>query len=180
MLVVHSLLPGILSVVVGLVLLIACLNVANLLMARSGARRREIAVRLSVGASRGRLVRQLLAESLVLSAIAGALGVMIAAWGKEALIGAMVPRDLYIEGVQTNANVLAFGLLISALTGLVFGLVPALLALRPDVSRVLKGGPGEGATRRPGRPIRFGPARCSREGGRPTTGDRGCPGYAPA
>jgi len=140
----------ILSGVVGLVLLIACLNVANLLMARSGARRREIAVRLSIGASRGRLVRQLLAESLVLSAIAGASGVMLAAWGKDALLGAMVPRDLYIEGVQTNAKVLAFGLLISAATGLVFGLVPALLALRSDVSPLLKGGPGEAAGRHGG------------------------------
>ncbi len=132
----------IMSAVVGLVLLIACINVANLLMARSGTRRREIAVRLSIGASRGRLVRQLLAESIVLSTLAGGAGVLLAAWGREALLGALVTRDLYIEGVRIDGRALAFGLLVSVLTGIVFGLVPAIRSSRPELSPALKEAPG--------------------------------------
>jgi predicted permease len=131
------------SVVVALLLVIACVNVANLLLARSGARRREIAVRLSIGASRWRLVRQLLAESVVLSLLAGGAGVLLATWGRSLLVGTLVPRDLWVGGVTTNARVLGFGVLVSLLTGIVFGLVPAWRASRPDLAPALKQATGD-------------------------------------
>jgi len=136
--------------VVGLVLLIACFNVANLLMARASARQREIAVRLSIGASRWRVVRQLLAESLVLSACAGAAGIGLAAWGREALVGALSIQDLYVEGVRTDARVLGFGITVSLLTGVVFGLVPAFRSSRPDLTPALKDTPAATGGRRGG------------------------------
>jgi predicted permease len=135
------------SVVVALLLVIACVNVANLLLARSGARRREIAVRLSIGASRWRLVRQLLAESVVLSLLAGGAGVLLATWGRSLLLGTLVPRDLWVGGVETNARVLGFGVLVSLLTGVVFGLVPAWRSSRPDLTPSLKQATGDAGTR---------------------------------
>ena len=124
---------------VGLVLLIACANVANLLIARGFMRQKEIAVRLSLGASRGRLIRQLLVESIVLAAAGGALGLAIAFSLTRALL-ALVPQQgqpLLITA-QPDPRVLAFALLLSAATGIIFGVVPALRASRPDPWITLK------------------------------------------
>jgi predicted permease len=124
---------------VGLVLLIACGNVANLLIARAFARQKEIAVRLSIGASRGQLVRQLLVESLVLSAGGGVAGVVLAAGMTRALL-ALVPSEgspLLIQPLP-DGRVLLFTLAVTFLTGIVFGLMPALRASRPDVWSTLK------------------------------------------
>jgi len=124
---------------VGLVLLIACANVANLLIARGFMRQREIAVRLSLGASRGRLVRQLLVESVVLASAGGALGLAIAFALTRTLL-ALIPqqgRPLLVDA-QPDARVLTFALVLSCATAIVFGLVPALRASRPDPWVTLK------------------------------------------
>jgi predicted permease len=129
----------VLMCMVGLVLLIACANVANLLIARAFMRQKEIAVRLSLGASRGKLVRQLLTESLVLSVIGGAAGLAIAFVLTRALL-ALVPSEgqaLLIDA-RPDLRILTFTLLLSVLTGIIFGLVPALRASRPDPWTTLK------------------------------------------
>ena len=122
----------ILSVVVVLILLIVCANVANLLLSRAASRQREISIRLSLGATRGRLVRQLLTESLLLAALGGAFGVLVGQWGQQLLpgnAGQPVPLDW---------RVLAFVFGITGTTGLVFGIAPALRATGMNVSATLK------------------------------------------
>jgi predicted permease len=124
---------------VGLVLLIACANVANLLIARAVARQKEIAVRLSVGASRGQLLRQLLIESLVLSLIGGICGIAVAVWTTNGLI-ALVPSEgspLLLKP-EPDFRILLFTLSLTLITGVVFGLVPAIKASRPDLWTTLK------------------------------------------
>ena len=124
---------------VGLVLLIACANVANLLMARGAARQREIAIRMAVGAGRWRLVRQFLVESLTLSLIGGAVGLLVAAWTTQALVGS-IPESIGAVGLSATLDVrlLIFTLALSVLTGLLFGVMPALKATRLNLESTLR------------------------------------------
>ena len=128
-----------LMAIVGLVLLIACSNLANLLIARASSRQKEIAVRLALGAGRWRLIRQLLTESILLSLAGGAAGLILAVWMDRALIS-FQPADVWGITLSTtpNAAVLLFTLLVSLVTGIIFGLAPGLLATRPELATTLK------------------------------------------
>ena len=136
---------------VGFVLLIACANVANLLLVRAAGREAEMAVRGALGAGRWRIARQLITESLLLSGIGGALGAIIASWSIElvrAAAGDSVPR---LDEVSLDTTMLLFTAAVAVATGLVFGLLPAVRAARADIGGVLKGGRGADGRRASGR-----------------------------
>ncbi|HXA08204.1 MAG TPA: ABC transporter permease [Bryobacteraceae bacterium] len=134
---------------VGFVLLIACVNIANLLLARSSGRRREIAIRLTLGASHARLARQLLTESTLLSLLSGMVAIVTVLFLKNAILS-LAPADIpRLNEVDISAGVLFFAFLISIFTGVLFGLAPALQAANPDqIENLREGGRGSGTGRR--------------------------------
>jgi predicted permease len=130
----------VLMTMVGLLLVIACANVANLLLARATSRHKEIAIRLALGAGRGRIVRQQFAESLVLALAGGLLGLLVASWTGAVLIGALpgASDGSVVLSSDPDGRVMAFALLLSVITALVFGLAPSIQATRPGVAGTLK------------------------------------------
>jgi len=140
---------------VALVLLIACANVANLLLARAAARQKEVAIRTAMGASRGRIIRQMMTESLLLSIIGGISGVILSVWLTDILLSAMPKGAPRLDQVTFDYRVMTFVVLVSAVTGIVFGLAPALQTSKLDVSSSLKEGgrTEEGPWRTPARSL---------------------------
>jgi putative ABC transport system permease protein len=142
---------------VAMVLLIACANLANLTLARGAAREREVALRVALGAGRGRIVRQFMTESLLLSLGGGVLGIGTAygglAWLKRAVPGHFLPPSAYVD---MDGRILGFIFLLALLTGIIFGLYPALKASRPDLTESLKQGGNGASVGRPGRSLRNG------------------------
>ncbi len=136
------------------VLLIACANVANLLLARAAGRRRELAMRLTLGASRGRITRQMLTESVLLAALAGACGLLLASFGTQ-LLARLIPAGIApLEGAGVDGRVLAFTIGLSAMTGILFGIVPALRVSQIDLVTSLKQGGGQSGVGSGGRILR--------------------------
>jgi putative ABC transport system permease protein len=144
---------------VGLVLLIACANVASLLLTRSLARQKEVGIRTALGANRWRVVRQFLTESVLLSLCGGAVGLLLAYWGTKALVAMLPPNQIaalpFLETLHVDARMLAFSFGLSVITGIVFGLVPALQSSRMDLISILKEG-GRNASAGAGHRLRSG------------------------
>jgi predicted permease len=139
---------------VGFVLLIACVNIANLLLARGAGRKKELALRRTLGAGGFRIARQLMTESVLLALLGGGVGLVLAAWSASVLI-TLIPDQLQLpprpfDSIPIDSHVLGFTLLITCMTGILFGLVPAIGALRGDMNQPLKDG-GRGASNRSGR-----------------------------
>ena len=128
-----------LMAITGGVLLIACANVANLLVAKATSRQKEIAIRLAMGASRGRIIRQLLVESLTLSTFGGVLGLLLAIWIDQLMLTFSPSQSLkQVISTSPDLRILAFTIAISVLTGIVFGLAPALQSTKPALASTLK------------------------------------------
>lgn len=144
---------------VGFVLLIACANVASLLLTRSLARQKEVGIRAALGASRWRVVRQLLTESVMLSVIGGVLGVLLARWGTRGLVAMLPPNQIsalpFLTTLEVDTRMLAFSFGLSVLTGMLFGLAPALQSSRVELNGILKEG-GRNASAGGGHRLRSG------------------------
>jgi putative ABC transport system permease protein len=140
--IVKSVRPPILMLLcaVGVVLLIGCANVANLLLARAAARQKEMSIRSAVGASRGRIVTQLLVESVLLSLVAGVCGLLLATWGVQVLVALAPAGTPRLDAITIDGRVLLFSLALAVCTGIAFGLAPALSASKTDLTEALKEG----------------------------------------
>jgi putative ABC transport system permease protein len=128
----------ILLAAVGFLLLIACANVANLLLARAATREKEIALRLALGANRGRLIRQVLTESVLISLLGGVVGILIALWGTQALVGLNPQGIPRAKEIGVDGQVLGFTLLVAVVSGILFGLIPAWQSSNPNLNEKLK------------------------------------------